>query len=102
LFRLIADFYYYALKREGLGLGDGKLLAVIGAVLGWRALPFVVFVGSFVGVAIMLPAALVARRKGGDDAPLRHLQIPFGPFLAAAALIYLFAGNALYRYLLQV
>ena len=43
-FRLIADFYYYVLKREGLGLGDGKLLAVIGAVLGWRALPFVVFV----------------------------------------------------------
>ena len=44
-FRLIADFYYYVLKREGLGLGDGKLLALIGAVLGWRALPFVVFVG---------------------------------------------------------
>ena len=50
-FRLIADFYYYVLKREGLGLGDGKLLAVIGAVLGWRALPFVVFVGAIVGRA---------------------------------------------------
>src|SRR4029077_9142697 len=43
--RLIADFYYYVLKREGLGLGDAKLLAVIGAVLGWRAVPFVVVVG---------------------------------------------------------
>ena len=103
LFRLIADFYYYVLKREGLGLGDGKLLAVIGAVLGWRALPFVVFVGSLIGTAIMLPVAIAARRKaGGEASALRHVQIPFGPFLAAAALVYLFAGGALYRYLLQV
>jgi len=103
LFRLIADIYYYGLKREGLGLGDGKLLAVIGAVLGWRALPFVVFVGSVVGTAIMLPVVIAARRKaGGEASALRHVQIPFGPFLAAAALIYLFAGSALYRYLLEV
>ena len=39
--RIIADFYYYVLKREGLGLGDAKLLALIGALLGWRALLFV-------------------------------------------------------------
>ena len=41
--RIIADFYYYVLKREGLGLGDAKLLALIGALLGWRALLFVLF-----------------------------------------------------------
>src|SRR5437868_2468483 len=93
LFRLIGDFWYYVLKREGLGLGDGKLLAVIGAVLGWRALPFVVFGGSIVGTAIMLPVAIAARRRIGP-APesaaarsLRAVEIPFGPFLAAAALI---------------
>jgi leader peptidase (prepilin peptidase)/N-methyltransferase len=108
LFRLIGDFWYYVLKREGLGLGDGKLLAVIGAVLGWRALPFVVFGGSIVGTAIMLPVAIAARRRTGlapESAaarPLRAVEIPFGPFLAAAALIYMFAGDALYRYLLQV
>jgi len=108
LFRLIGDFWYYVLKREGLGLGDGKLLAVIGAVLGWRALPFVVFGGSIVGTAIMLPFAILARRRAGRDqdgspsTSLRALEIPFGPFLAAAALAYLFAGEALYRYLLQV
>jgi leader peptidase (prepilin peptidase)/N-methyltransferase len=103
LFRLISDFWFYVLKREGLGLGDGKLLAVIGAVLGWRALPFVVFVGSIVGTLLMLPVAVVARRRAGDpDAPpLRALEIPFGPFLAAAALVYLFAGDALYAYLLR-
>jgi leader peptidase (prepilin peptidase)/N-methyltransferase len=97
-FRLIADFYFYVLKREGLGLGDGKLLAVIGAVLGWRALPFVVFVGALVGALASIPVALVIRRRGGASAePLRRLQIPFGPFLALAALVYLFAGPQLLR-----
>jgi len=96
-FRLIADFYYYVLKREGLGLGDGKLLAVIGAVLGWRALPFVVFVGAIVGALVSLPIAVWQRRRQPDAAaePLRRVQIPFGPFLALAALTYLFGGPEL-------
>jgi leader peptidase (prepilin peptidase) / N-methyltransferase len=97
-FRIIADFYYYVLKREGLGLGDGKLLALIGAVLGWKALPFVVFVGAFSGALVSLPVALWTRRGGGAppaSEPLRRLQIPFGPFLAAAALAYLFIGPEL-------
>ncbi|HLK92757.1 MAG TPA: prepilin peptidase [Polyangia bacterium] len=96
-FRLIADFYYYVLKREGLGLGDGKLLAVIGALLGWRALPFVVFVGAIVGAFVSLPIVIWARRRGGGDPtePLRRAQIPFGPFLALAALLYLFGGPQL-------
>jgi leader peptidase (prepilin peptidase) / N-methyltransferase len=97
-FLTISELYYRVLKREGLGLGDGKLLAVIGAVLGWEALPFVVFVGSFTGAIISLPIAIWQRR--GTDAtearePLRRLQIPFGPFLALAALGYLFIGPAL-------
>jgi len=96
-FRLIADFYYYVLKREGLGLGDGKLLAVIGAVLGWRALPFVVFVGAIVGALVSLPLAVWQRRRepGAAAEPLRRTQIPFGPFLALAALVYLFGGPEL-------
>ena len=96
-FRLIADFYYYVLKREGLGLGDGKLLAVIGAVLGWRALPFVVFVGAVLGALISLPVAIWKRRghPQAEAEPLRRVQIPFGPFLALAALIYLFEGPEL-------
>ena len=96
-FRLIADFYYYVLKREGLGLGDGKLLAVIGAVLGWRALPFVVFVGAIVGAGVSLPVAVWQRRRqpAVEAEPLRRVQIPFGPFLALAALIYLFGGPEL-------
>ena len=99
VFRLIADFYYYVLKREGLGLGDGKLLAVVGAVLGWKALPFVVFGAAFTGAAVSLPFALISRRKTPSAEPLRHLQIPFGPFLAAAAVAYLFAGSWLQGWL---
>ncbi len=95
-FRLIADFYFHVLKREGLGLGDGKLLAVIGALLGWQALPFVVFVGAIVGSFVSLPVIIWARRHGGSDGePLRRAQIPFGPFLALAALVYLFGGPQL-------
>jgi leader peptidase (prepilin peptidase)/N-methyltransferase len=93
LFRLIADFYYYVLKREALGLGDAKLLALIGAVLGWRALPFVVFIGGFLGALVSIPFAIRSRHGG----KLRHVQIPFGPFLAASAILYLFAGAALLR-----
>jgi leader peptidase (prepilin peptidase)/N-methyltransferase len=96
-FRIIADFYYYVLKREGLGLGDGKLLALIGAVLGWKALPFVVFVGAVAGAVISVPVALWTRRQRDTTVaqePLRRLQVPFGPFLALAALAYLFIGPA--------
>jgi leader peptidase (prepilin peptidase) / N-methyltransferase len=89
--RLIADFYYYVLKREGLGLGDGKLLAMVGAVFGWRSLPVVVFAASVLGSAISIPI-LLATRKRTDGSSLRHVQVPFGPFLALGALVYLFAG----------
>jgi leader peptidase (prepilin peptidase) / N-methyltransferase len=103
--RLIADFYYYVLKREGLGLGDGKLLAMVGAVLGWKSLPVVLFAGSVLGVVVSVPLLLLARRRtppAGEATPageaadtpttLRAVQVPFGPFLAMGALIYMFAG----------
>src|SRR5262252_2388852 len=96
--RIIADFYYYVLKREGLGLGDAKLLALIGAVLGWKALPLVVFAGALGGSLVSVPVLLVTRRRrpaADADQPLRHVQVPFGPFLALGALIYLFAGRAI-------
>ena len=93
--RLIADFYYYVLKREALGLGDAKLLALIGVALGWKALPLVVFAGSIAGSLISIPVLLVMRRRRRDDRSLRDVQVPFGPFLALGALVYLFAGRAL-------
>ena len=118
LFVRLVDFYYYVLRREGLGLGDGKLLAMVGAVMGWRSIPIVLFVGSLAGSAIMIPvllltgrrrAAPASRRPGpdtardrteGETASLRRTQIPFGPFLVMAALIYLFAGDRIWALLI--
>jgi leader peptidase (prepilin peptidase)/N-methyltransferase len=101
--RIISDFYYYVLKREGLGLGDAKLLAMIGALLGWRALPFVLLVGSIVGALISIPIIIWSRRQQPSTAEpqesLRHAQIPFGPFLAAAALLYVFVGPRLFAFI---
>jgi len=96
--RIVADFYYYVLKREALGLGDAKLLAVIGALLGWRSLLFVLGVGGFMGSLISLPIIVWARRKQPTTEPaepLRYTEIPFGPFLAAAAMLYVFIGPRL-------
>ena len=61
--RLIADAYYYSTGREGLGLGDGKLLAAMGALLGWKALPPIVFSASFIGIMVSIPVLLVQRRQ---------------------------------------
>lgn len=93
----LALFYYLWRKQEGMGGGDIKLLAMIGAFLGWQALPFVIFAssltGSCVGIAVMI--------KEGKGAKMR---IPFGPFLSLAALVYLFFSdqvNLIYQFYLQ-
>ncbi len=117
---LIAEVYYRLTGREGMGLGDGKLLAVVGALLGWPGVVVALFggslVGSVLGVAALLlgrggddagaaePAAAgtvvgedsVDRAEGGErdeqaEAELDSAEIPFGPYLAIAALFYLFA-----------
>jgi leader peptidase (prepilin peptidase)/N-methyltransferase len=83
------------LKREGLGLGDGKLLALVGAALGWKALPLVVFAGAILGSLISIPVLLLTRKHRAEGESLRDLQIPFGPFLALGALVYMFVGREL-------
>lgn len=82
-FYLIAWVYYLITKREGMGGGDIKLLAMIGAFQGWQALPFVVFISSLLGTVVGI-GAMVKQRQGG------RTVIPYGPFLAIAALLYLF------------
>jgi leader peptidase (prepilin peptidase)/N-methyltransferase len=74
--------------REGMGLGDVKLLAMIGGLLGWEATMFSLFAGSMLGSAVGLVSMILSRR--GLD-----LEIPFGPFLAAASLLYMFVGPEL-------
>jgi leader peptidase (prepilin peptidase) / N-methyltransferase len=78
-----------------MGGGDIKLLAWIGAILGWQAIPFVILASSLVGSVIGL--ALTWRSEAGLKA-----SIPFGPYLAAAALLYLFGGQAIGQWYLDV
>jgi leader peptidase (prepilin peptidase)/N-methyltransferase len=95
--RLLSDGYYWLTKREGLGYGDGKLLALIGALLGWRAVLFSLFGGSLLGTLVALPVLAIARHRapGPEEVSFRHVELPFGPFLAAAAVAYLFLGEVL-------
>lgn len=77
---------------EGLGGGDIKLLAMVGAFLGWRGALFTMFVGSLLGVA----GGLIAMRKGEDGL---RTAIPYGPYLCAAALAARFLGDAFWGFL---
>ena len=79
----IALTYYLIAKRDGMGGGDIKLLAMIGAFLGWQSLLFVVFFSSLTGSIIGI-LAMIKQKKGG------RTRIPFGPFLATSALAWLF------------
>ena len=85
---------YWAFKlatgKEGMGYGDFKLLAAIGAWLGWKMLPLVILLSSFVGAAVGIVLIVFARRG-------RSVPIPFGPYLAAAGLIALFWGEGINR-----
>ena len=81
----VAYGYYFLTKVEGMGFGDIKLMGMIGAFLGWKAVPFTLFAGSLVGLVIGV-FFIVYRRKG------RYYQIPFGPFLALGAITYIFVG----------
>lgn len=79
----VALGYYLITKKEGMGGGDIKLLAMIGAFLGWQSLAFVIFCSSLLGSIIGI-GAMIKQKKGGKTV------IPYGPFLAIAALLYLF------------
>ena len=83
---------YWAFKlatgKEGMGYGDFKLLAAVGAWLGWQMLPLTILASSMVGAVVGI-ALIVFARHG------RNIPIPFGPYLAAAAIIALFWGKPL-------
>ena len=85
---------YWAFKlitgKEGMGYGDFKLLAAIGAWLGWQMLPLVILLSSIVGAIVGV--ALIAFARHGRDKP-----IPFGPYLAAAGAITLLWGGEITR-----
>jgi len=84
----ISYSYYLLTKREGMGGGDIKLLAMIGAFLGWKGVIVTVLFSSLVGAVIGGGLIVMSGKKG-------RYAIPFGPFLAAAALLHLFLGDSI-------
>jgi len=91
---VVALVYETLTKREGMGGGDVKLLAMIGAWLGWKAILFTLFFASLLGTLIGGMVMLI--QKEG-----RHYAIPFGPFLAFSALAYVFFGPQLIAWYLN-
>ena len=81
--------------KEGMGYGDFKLLAALGAWLGWQKLPMIVLLSSIVGAVVGI--LLIALAKRG-----RQVPIPFGPYLATAGTIALFWGDQLTQYYLRL
>jgi leader peptidase (prepilin peptidase) / N-methyltransferase len=84
----VAWFYQFVTGREGMGGGDIKLLAMIGAMIGWQGILFTLFAASAIGTIV----GLLAMARSGRG---MRLAIPFGPFLAMGAIIYMFFGEGL-------
>jgi leader peptidase (prepilin peptidase)/N-methyltransferase len=89
---------YWAFKlltgKEGMGYGDFKLLAALGAWMGWQLIPLIIILSSVVGVIVGCTILLMKQQD-------RNTALPFGPYLAAAGWISLLWGNAIIASYLQ-
>jgi leader peptidase (prepilin peptidase)/N-methyltransferase len=88
--------YRFFTGKEGMGYGDFKMNAAIGAFLGWKLLPLVILVSSVVGLGFGV-AQMIAARRGWDGAFRFH----FGPYLAIAAIVAMFWGEPIMRWYLK-
>jgi leader peptidase (prepilin peptidase)/N-methyltransferase len=87
---IVARAYEMVRGHIGMGEGDFKLLAALGAWFGWQMLPTIIVLSSFVGAAIGVTMIAIGRTRKGQ-------HIPFGPYLAGAGMIALFYGPLLTR-----
>ncbi len=83
----IIYFYKQVRKKEGMGLGDAKLFAVVGFWFGWLSIPFIIFLSSIIALLSVVPSLLKNSRTMSS-------QIPFGPYIITGTLIYLFFQNS--------
>jgi Type II secretory pathway, prepilin signal peptidase PulO and related peptidases len=90
---LIIFFYKNLRKKEGMGLGDAKLIAVVGFWFGWFSIPFTIFISSFVALIFSVPSLLKKTRN-------MSTQIPFGPFIIIGCLIYVYFANYIKNFFL--
>lgn len=84
----VYQVFKWVTGKEGMGYGDFKLLALLGAWMGWQALPAIILLSSLVGAVVGIALIVLLRRD-------RRIPIPFGPYLAAAGWIYLLWGAEL-------
>ncbi|MSN26351.1 MAG: prepilin peptidase [Geobacter sp.] len=91
---LVAYGYQWLTGKEGMGGGDIKLLAMMGAFLGWKSIPFIIFASSLVGSVIGVSIMLLQKKDS-------KLAIPFGPYLAFGAVLYIFYGKSLIQWYLN-
>jgi leader peptidase (prepilin peptidase) / N-methyltransferase len=96
---LVLWLVYWAFKlitgKEGMGYGDFKLLAALGAWLGWQMLPLIILLSSLVGAVVGISLMMVLKHG-------RNIPIPFGPYLAGGGLIALFWGQTITQGYLQL
>ena len=90
---LIIYLYKTFKKIDGMGFGDAKLMAGIGLLFGWQSIPFILFVSSILGLIFVVPS-LIKKQK------TMRTEIPFGPFIIAACIIYFAQGDLLYSLIL--
>ena len=82
----IIFFYKQVRKKDGMGLGDAKLFAVIGFWFGWISIPFVIFLSSIIALLSVIPDLIKNSKK-------MTTQIPFGPYIIIGTLVYLLFEN---------
>jgi leader peptidase (prepilin peptidase)/N-methyltransferase len=92
---LVAYVYQWLTGKEGMGGGDIKLLAMMGAFLGWKSILFIIFASSLVGSVIGITMMLVQKKDS-------KLAIPFGPYLAFGAVLYIFYGRQIIHWYLNM
>ncbi len=83
---LIILFYKKVRNKDGMGLGDAKLMAVVGFWFGWTSIPFTIFISSFVALFFAIPS-LIKKNKNMTT------QIPFGPYIIIGCIIYVSFAN---------
>ena len=93
---MVAVIYYFIRKNEGMGGGDIKLLAMIGALIGWKGVLFTIFVSSAAGTIGGIIIMLLTRNNN------LKLSIPFGPYLSAGSVLYIFYGTTIIEWYINI
>ena len=89
---LIIFFYKNIRKKEGMGLGDAKLMAVIGFWFGWVSIPFTIFISSVLALIIVVPSLINQSKKMSSE-------IPFGPYIIIGCIVYIIFANQIKYFL---